>query len=843
MARALLGFCAAFLFFPALGEMAKGDDKAVDGKASKQKLRFFETKIRPVLVKHCYECHSAEAEEAKGGLLLDSKAGIRRGGDSGHAVVPGNVSESLLIDALNHDGFEMPPEEKLPAGVINDFVRWVKTGAADPRIAGAPPLAAAKPQGALWSLTPIANPPTPTTASSAASSDWPRSDIDRFILTRQQAAGVLPTADAKPSALLRRLYFDLVGLPPTLDDIAAFQHDHSQQAVERLVDKLLNSPQFGERWARHWLDVVRYAESAGNSRDVLMPYAWRYRDYVIDAFNADAPYNQFIQEQIAGDLLPAETPAQRDRLNIATGMLAIGSKSLNGGNLGLDIPDDQIDVIGKAMLGLTISCARCHDHKFDPIPTSDYYALAGIFRSTETLYGGSTKRPKNIDDQIKVYLPLDADRAVIQQATATQKKISKLQKQATPARKQASKLARKLPKDWKTRKPELTKPNAELSPQDNKLLKQIVAYEKAKSKGDQLKSRLRTLQDALPKIEFAVGVRDAKKPRDWPIQIRGERTNAGKKVARGFLSCVPLANPPKINGAAQSGRLELAQWLTHAEHPLTSRVIVNRVWQHLFGEGLVRTVDNFGVNGEPPTHPELLDYLARRFMNENGWSIKSLIREIVATRTYQLSTNYDQAAYTADAENKLLWRMNRRRLEAEPLRDALLAASGNLDLSRLEGSLVMEIGEGEVGRGIKTACLSEPFHHRGVYLPIIRGLVPEHLKMFDLPEPSNVQGKRDATNVPAQSLYLMNSPFVSEQAQGLASRILRTAENQEDRLNLLYQICLARKPTPSEVAQSKQFLQAAAAETEAKKSEESERFVWSMLSQAMFSLAEFRFID
>ncbi len=581
---------------------------------------------------------------------------------------------------------------------------------------------------------------------------------------------------------------------------------------------------------------------------------------MIDALNADVPFDRFITEQIAGDLLNADSPAEKDRLTIATGLLAVGSKSLNGGNVDLDLVDDQIDVIGKAVLGLSVSCARCHDHKFDPIPTADYYALAGIFRSTETLYGGSTKRPKTVADKLKVYLPLgpDADVAAKQIAEHDKEK-TKLDKRKSTLAKKVKQLQGKLPKDWKQRKKALAqKADAETIDQadseqkekrkegDKGFAAQLAAFETAQEDLKKVEDSLKELTSGdLPKLEFALGVRDGKKIQDWPIQVRGERGKAGDVVPRGFLSCVDVAESPKIESKEASGRVELAAWLTQPDHPLTARVFVNRVWQHLFGRGLVETVDNFGVNGQPPTHPKLLDWLARRFVDDHQWSTKTLIRELVLTRTYQLSSDFDAKSHEADPANAYLWRMSRSRLEAEPLRDSLLAASGTLKLDRPFGSAVMEIGEGEVGRGINTKPLTAPFPHRSVYLPILRTSLNSFLKTFDLPEPSNPQGLRDATNVPSQSLYLMNSPFVIKHARGTAKRVLQAKDEDAQRLELLFRICLARKPTGSEVARFMEFLDQTDRKLEAETPDVAQRkeLSWTILSQSLFASAEFRYVE
>ena len=856
---AIIGFAlllAARAAFPAEAENSKTDPKQ---RARDQ--QFFETKIRPVLVKRCYKCHAADSDEVGGGLLLDSREASIKGGETGPAVVPGNIKKSLLISAIEYRDFEMPPDAKLPNDTIRDFRKWIASGAIDPRDGKAPTkpeTAEPKASAELWSLKPVGNPNVPKLGSG-----WARSDVDRFVLAKLHEQNLKPVSDADLDALLRRTTIDLIGLPPTLEVQHTFREaarDDLPEAMQLLVDELLASPQFGERWGRHWMDAVRYAESAGNSRDVLMPWAWRYRDYIIDAFNADVPFDRFVTEQIAGDLLKADSSAERDRLRIATGFLAVGSKSLNGGNLELDVPDDQIDVIGKAILGLTISCARCHDHKFDPIPTADYYSLVGIFRSTETLYGGGTRRPKSVTDRLKVYVPLGEDvEARVEQVQKTAKQVASLTKKQATAAKRVAQLQKRLPKDWQTKKTELEKRKAAangkiesegdepnpLTAQEKKLLTQFAQFESARKQQQKLQAEIKELKSSsLPEIAFAIGVRDKSKVNDSPIYLRGEKNKPGKVTPRGFLSAVSLGEDIGVN-KSQSGRLELARWLTHPDHPLTSRVIVNRVWQHLFGRGLVETVDNFGINGTQPSHRKLLDWLAHRFVHKHRWSLKSLIRELVLTRTYGLASSFDEANFQTDPGNVFLWRMARRRLEAEPIRDSILAASGQLDLERPLGSAVMKMGEGEVGRGIKTEYLAEPFAHRTVYLPILRTKMPAFLKTFDYPEPSNPQGLRDATNVPAQSLFLMNSPFVLEQSAHLAKRVLGEETEQTERLEMLWRLTLSRSPSGSEIARSLEFLSRADDKLKAEQSDQAQRQIttWTMLGQALFASAEFRYLN
>ncbi len=816
-------------------------------RINRRQLDFFERKIRPVLVEHCYKCHAADSKELGGELRVDTRDAIRRGGVSGPAIVPGNLNESLLIDALDFNGLEMPPSGQLPAEVIADFKRWVRMGAPDPRESNASTPAAAPKltdtaQPELWSLQPLSDVPPPKVQAT----DWPVGVVDQFVLHRLEAKGLKPVGDARPEVLLRRLSFDLVGLPPTPEDLKRFGTDFSPQSYSAYVDQLLASPQYGERWGRHWLDVVRYAESAGGSRDVLMPHAWRYRDYVIDALNQDLPFDRFMTEQIAGDLLPADTSAEATRLQVATGMLAIGQKSLNGGNIQMDVIDDQIDVVTRAFMGLTAGCARCHDHKFDPIPTRDYYSLAGIFRSTETYFGGDTNRPKNAAEMVDVYLLIGDEAETrtteLQQAGKQIKKLGDDRKKLLSSVKGATK---KLPKDWKEQVESLAAVEAsELTENQQKLLKQVEKVSQWQSEMQAIEERMEAIQGLLKQdYDYAVGVREKDNIQDCRLHVRGDPKNLGDPIPRGFLTCVSLSESVEID-ASGSGRLELARWIAHPENPLTARVAANRVWQHLFGAGLVPTVDNFGSTGLPPTHPELLDYLARR-LKEQGWSMKALIRELVMSRTYRLSSDYDAHAYEVDPANALLWRMSRRRLEAEAIRDAMLFASGELNLSRPQGSLLMQIGEGEVGRNIKTAVLAQPYPYRSVYLPIIRGIVPEMLKLFDFPEPSNIQGQRDASNIPAQSLFLMNSPFVVEQSLGLAKHVLESADSDRERVAVAFERVLSREPSPAEIDRMLAFRETCEVELTSAEPDSQQRMqkAWANVVQVLFASAEFRYID
>ncbi len=815
-----LAFCSIILLSIRVSLGADSEESKSAG------LAFFEAKIRPVLVKHCYECHSTDSKKIEGSLLLDSRAGLLKGGETGPAVVLTNLKESLLLNSIEYEDFEMPPKGKLPDDVIADFRKWVQMGAPDPRIKPVKmpqdnkPVALAADQ--LWSLLPITKPTVP----SIKDPTWSKDDLDNFVRAKLDAEGLTPVAEADPSTLLRRVHFDLIGLPPTPDEIRAFQtaiESSPDTAFIDFVDRLLVSPQFGERWGRHWLDVARYAESNGQSRDVLYPYAWRYRNWVIDALNNDLPFDQFVIQQIAGDLLEADSPEQRKQYQIATGLLAIGSKPLSGGNLQQDMVDDQIDVVTRGFLGLTANCARCHDHKFDPIPTADYYSLAGIFDSTQTFYGGGTRRPKSMADAAKLWMVLgDQAPQKLKEADALQKRADQVKKQRSAAAKRLQTLKRATAK----------KPNSEQTLKD--------AEAKLKELEDQLR-QLNSQLDAV-KVELAMGVADSAKPANSAILIRGEKSQRGEVVPRGFLSCVSTVPEIEISNN-HSGRLQLAQWIANKGNPLTARVAVNRIWHHLFGRGIVDTVDNFGAMGAKPSHPELLDHLAVRFV-ENGWSRKSLIRAIVLSRTYQLSTKPDSTAFKKDPDNVLLWRANRRRLEAEALRDALLVAGGTLEYERPETSVVAQIGEGEVGRGINEQPLNAPFYHRSVYLPILRTSLSGLLKTFDFPDPSNLQGRRMVTNVPTQSLFLMNNPLVIEQAESLAKRVLNAGDVSSDRVNYAYLAAYGRAATQGESQAALDFISQSFSQLETDAEKDPQQLeAWTTFCQALFASAEFRFVN
>ena len=798
-------------------------------------IEFYEQSIRPVLVRHCYKCHSNQSKKPKGGLRLDNRKSLLRGGDNGPAVVPGKIDESLLLTALRYsdEDLQMPPKGKLPLKVIADFERWVKLGAPVPSSKAE---VAAKSNIDLdagrkfWSFQPPHKSPVPQVSGDA----WPKSDIDAFVLARLDEAGLKPVGDASRVVLIRRTYFDLIGLPPTTEDIDRFVNDSSPRAFESLVDRLLDSPRFGERWGRHWLDVARYAESTGRSVNFLLNHAWRYRDYVIDSFNADKPYDQFIREQIAGDLLPADSDKQANEQRIATGFLAVGPRELDYDDReqrGTDAYflhsiDEQIDVTCRGILALTVSCAQCHDHKFDPIPTLDYYALAGIFGSSKAQVGyahglGNSGRfyPANF---VRLRGFSDAD------DTAWNEYV----KRGTTA--------------WDTLKAHMTelwlirRQEGQPGFTDQKREKQEKVVK-------DFRAKLVALAKKMPaKQPVAIGVVDGPKPSDMHVCIAGDVESLGSLARRGFLQVLDDDSPAKIP-ADQSGRLQLADWLTRKNNPLTARVMVNRIWHHLFGRGLVPTVDNFGSNGQRPSHPQLLDNLAIQFMKQ-GWSIKQMIRQIMLSRVYQLASVHNAGNFNVDPDNRLLWRMSRRRLEVEAFRDAMLSVSGQLKLNRPAGSPLMKTGSIQItsSKGIPATAATARGVHRTVYQTIIRDMEPPMFRAFDFPSTSGVHGRRDTTTVATQALFLMNNPFVIDQSRHAATRVLANKKLDDPaRVDLAYRLVYGRRPSSPERQRALDYLTSAssAKDNTAANDNNARTTAWSTFFQTLFASAEFGYLE
>ena len=815
---------------------AAGLEAAGKAEIDPEQLRFFETKIRPVLAEACYSCHSEDAGKTKGGLAVDSRQALLLGGDSGAAIAPSNPRRSLLIQAVRweDEDMRMPPKEKLSDEEIADLEKWVGMGAPDPR-GGAASLPRTEfdieKAREFWAYQlPKATEPPQTSRNS-----WARTDIDRFIAAVLSAKGLEPAADADKQTLIRRAYFDLIGLPPKPAEVEAFLNDNSADAFEKVVDRLLASERFGERWGRHWLDVARYAESSGKEANFTYPHAWRYRDYVIDAFNTDKPFDQFVKEQIAGDLLPARTLEEKRNQMVATGFLALGAKSLNEQNprqFAMDLADEQIDTLSRALLGTTIACARCHDHKFDPIPIHEYYALAGIFLSTETLYGTPrVQGNRRASDLLKITddsEPVDPGRIL----TASERaRMEQLLEDAQEQRQEMFAEARQ------------ARQRGESSNGNQNQVQRRQQFRRLNDRINTLEARLNSHDELGIPRQYAMGARDRDNPIDARILVRGELDKAGDRVERGFISVLSPSAPPRIDPGS-SGRLELAEWLTSADNPLTARVMVNRVWLHLFGRGIVASVDNFGSTGKAPSHPELLDWLAARFQN-NGWSVKSLVKDVVMSRAYQLSSDFNAKAYNADPENALIWRANKKRLEAEAIRDSLLAVSGQLDLKRPHGSTVLRAGDGFVGRNIREDQIKAEHNHRSVYLPIVRDMVPDSLAVFDFAETSLVTGQRDNTTVPSQALYMMNSDQVTRAAERLATKLADTGKKGGELIEQAYTMALSRKPTESELKNAVAFFRDfTPAVAEDIGNRDRVRFAGLVgFCQALFASAEFRYLN
>ncbi|MGV3485323.1 MAG: PSD1 and planctomycete cytochrome C domain-containing protein [Planctomycetaceae bacterium] len=718
---------------PAAAVRPAGDDLAgVD---------FFERKIRPVLVKHCYGCHSTEASSVKGGLKLDSRDALRAGGDSGPAVIPGDPDGSLLIAAIRYESTEMPPDGKLDEQVVADFVNWIERGAVDPRESDSLPSESVPSKGVIdW--TQAANhwafqrPQRSSPAAPPARSDhpdWAHQPLDAHVLAKLSEAKLRPTEAADRATLLRRVSLDITGLPPTMDDVRRFVADPSPAAYERAVERLLGSVHYGERWARLWLDIVRYAEDqahiVGDNKELFYPNAYLYRDWVIHSLNCDMPYDRFCRLQLAADLIePDDSPHL-----VALGMIGLGPKYYRRGapEVMADEWEDRVDTVTRGLLGLTVACARCHDHKYDPIPTSDYYAIAGVFASTEMF-----NRPLAL---------------LGQQGSSDQ----------------------------------------DDSPQ-----------EKAGRK------------DKAPEESMHI-VRDVQ-PRDLNIMIRGDVTNQGPVVPRGFLSV--LGNGERTPFTHGSGRLELANAIACRQNPLTARVIVNRVWGELIGQPLVSTPSNFGMRGSSPTHPELLDDLAVRFM-DNGWSLKWLVREITLSSTYRQSSRIDQTQYALDPANRLISRANRRRLSAELWRDRMLAASGGLDLSVGGTSIVP----------------SDPLAtRRTVYSVISRFQLDPFLSLMDFPDPNAHSERRSETTTPIQKLFALNSGFMVEQAKRVAARVVDPPQRtSRQRIDAVYELVFARRPDEDEVKRAMSYL----------KVDPDNRERWAAYAQALLASNEFLIVD
>ncbi|MFM7059190.1 MAG: PSD1 and planctomycete cytochrome C domain-containing protein [Planctomycetota bacterium] len=788
---------------------------------------FFETRIRPVLVEHCYECHSSDSRPLQGGLRLDSRAGLLQGGDSGPAVVPGKPASSLLLKALRHDGYAMPPKGRLADRIVSDFEGWIAMGLPDPRTTQAPTapreidLVAGRQH---WAFRPLCDSQIPPTMATA----WCLDPVDHFILAGLEARSLQPADDADRHTWLRRVSLDLTGLPPSPDDIQRFLADSSPTAYESVVDRLLSSRAFAERWARHWLDLTGYADQVGTSNDVFAEHAWRYRDYVIDSFHTDKAWDRFIIEQLAGDLLPLHSAAERAAAITATGFLLVGDVEIvNPDKLKLETDhiDFQLQRIGTAFMGMTLGCARCHDHKFDPIAQDDYYALAGTLRSTIStrkidhgIWSGLNvvELPETPQQQTEREVHLIKHRKRMDDLQAEQQRLEQEQSQLSTAADEA----------------EPEQPPA------------------ATARLEQIRIRLRQIPGEMthatffaPAVPRAFAVEDAAVPVDMPIAIRGNPYAEGRRIPRGVLRVAAWDAGPAMP-ATQSGRLEMAQWLANPRNPLTPRVTVNRIWQKLFGEGLVRSVDYFGTRGEHPSHPELLDHLATRLIR-SGWSQKALIRGLVLSRTYrqssQVQPSTEAAARTADPENRLLWKMPTRRLDAEAIRDSMLAVSGELQDCMGGPGLPLEFPENT--GNLKPGSVNPPSFslrrfrpeqefQRTLYLPVVRSAQrgPAELRdLFDFTQPNGIAGRRTETIAATQTLYLLNNTLPRTRAAALAAKLTAEVPETPPRLELLWLRVFNRPLSADEQQDAESFLAAAGDSGEA----------WTELCHALLSSSEF----
>ncbi len=835
---------------------------------------FFENKIRPVLATQCVGCHNSQLKAPFGGLRLDSRQAMLKGGDSGPAIVPGDANASLLLRALRYENrkLQMPPTGRLKDDVIEAFREWINMGAPDPRTE-APIQTTSTATPPLWSLTP----PRQLELPSVVNANWLRSDIDRFVLAKLESKQLQPAASVDRRVFIRRLSFDLRGLPPTLQEIRDYLADSSSQAEERLVDRFLASPHYGERMARHWMDLVRFSETNGHEFDNDKNDAWRYRDYLIRAFNEDLPYNQLVQEHIAGDLLEQPRLANDGTIfesPLGTGFYWFGevlNSATDSVKTRADRVDNQIDVISKAFLGLTVSCARCHDHKFDPIPTRDYYGLAGILHNTyvreavldtpgrqqsiaaarasiakvhrePTISGGKLQLREgdqvfaNFDslqgwhNEGQAFAAGPRDSAISSRGEGSMALVGSLTSQkfrmpkmyahvrlagSTPDKKRFSggDLRVTLVADdhkseqfhaepeWRWKTIRMTKEFGrecyfeivDRSRSGFIAVDAIVLSDSAEPpqvEGGEIPLTFADPSVEVPESAFGLISFD-ESAKDLPLHLRGSHENLGEIVPRGALTKFPHQTEKIQSG---SGRRELATWLSSPQNPLVARVIVNRIWRQHFGQGLVRSVDNFGRMGEAPAHLDLLDHLTSRFVSE-GWSIKQLHRKIVLSAAYRMGHNpQNSEAQKLDPRNELLWHYPPRRLEAEAIRDSMLAVSQSLDLTLYGPGIPPHISPYQDGRGKPASGPLDGANRRSLYTQVRRNFLPPLFLAFDYPPPISTIGARGSATVPAQALMLLNNELVHL----AASRWASASESQSSRLDWLYETAFGRLPNAQE---------------------------------------------
>lgn len=766
-----------------------GSIRSSDPEFARADIDFFEKRIRPLLVSRCNECHSSDAKQLQAGLMLDDRESALRGGDSGPAIVPGKPDASLLIEAIRYDGdLQMPPKGKLAAGEIALLERWVRLGAPMPKSTAAqkrPKEVNLDEARSFWSFLPLARHDLPMVKQY----NWPQRRLDYFILARLEQEALRPSLTADRRTLIRRATFDLTGLPPTPAQIRAFERDDSPDAYERMVDRLLASPHVGERWGRYWLDLARYTDTTAKWLNST-GHAYLYRDWVIQALNDDLPYERFVKCQLAADMMPQTDP----RDTAALGFIGLSPTYWKELKLAQDVIktvvaeewEERIDAMGRTFLGLTLACARCHDHKFDPVTQKDYYALAGVFASTRL-----ADRPIISDQQLQI-------------ARQAQAKVKSLEEQA-----------RKLKKE-NANQTSISSKLAGIQSEINRIKRTTHNYDAPMAHAVE-EAALYVLADGpnKTKLEYKPG-----QPRDVPIHIRGNPANPGEITKRRFLKVLSPGEPkPFTNG---SGRLELAKATVSDARPLAARVMVNRVWSHHFGRGIVVTPSNFGAQGMRPTHPDLLDDLASGFV-EHGWSLKWLHREIMLSATYRQASAFDSSSHAVDPNNRLLWRMNRRRLDIEAWRDSMLAVCGTLDH----------------GFGGAPSDLSDAKNHRRtVYGLVHRRDLNYMLRLYDFADPTGHSPKREETITPLQQLFVLNSEFMRHRATDLLARLADDGSNSIDgRIERAYQLLFGRAPGARQRNAAKIYLTASSV------GETITEQAWRNYLQVLLGSNEFMFID
>jgi cytochrome c553 len=805
-------FCTGLgLLTLALASAAYSGETKKPAQLAPESAQFFENRIRPLLAETCFRCHGEK--NRKGNLRLDSRAAILTGGDRGPALVPGHPEKSLLVQAIQHDNDElkMPPTQKLAREKIADLTRWIQMGAPWP---GAEQHAIAPPKSgeyqisakdrAHWAFQPVKRPPVPTVKNGA----WIANPIDAFILAGLEAKGLQPNPPASRQELLRRVYYDLTGLPPSPHEVAAFLADSSPRAYEDLVDRLLGSPHYGEKWARHWLDLVRFAETNSYERDNPKPHAWRYRDYVIRAFNQDKPYDQFIREQLAGDELPNP---DADAI-IATGYYRLGiwdDEPSDPAQARYDGLDDIVATTGQVFLGLTVDCARCHDHKIDPIPQKDYYRLLAFFHNINHFRNGGPTDERPI-------LPTPEARKLYEgRLREREEKLNRLEDEikAVVGDDNPDKLSGGRAAAYK------------------KLRKQFAALKR---------------QPVAEEMALCVSEAGRKAP-DTFVLLRGNPHVKGAKVEPAFPMIfdepAPALPEPAVDAKSSGRRRVLADWIASKDNRLTVRVMANRVWQNHFGRGIVRTPNDFGLHGSRPTHPELLDWLASEFAGQ-GWRLKSMHRLILTSNTYRMSSRGNDKALSPDPANDLFWRFDMRRLSAEEIRDSLLAVSGCLNPKMYGPGVFPEIpkevlaGQSMPGRGWGKSPPEEQ-NRRSIYVHVKRSLLLPILESFDLAEADRSTPVRFVTTQPMQALAMVNGDFLNKQAAIFAERLKRDAgEDVAKQVRLGLFLATARQPGEQEIRRGVRLIETLRREDGASP-EQALRYFCLMV----FNLNEFLYLD